>query len=56
MATDRAATMQTTIQKSLPHKSFAHETAVAPSEQRSGEGERQREHGVLELDHLERQS
>ena len=34
---------------------FARKSVVAPGQQRSGERERQREHGVLELDHFERQ-
>ena len=38
-----------------PH-ALAREAFVAPGQQRSGQGERQGEDGMLELDHFERQA
>ena len=55
MATERAATMQTTIHASLIHRASADKSGVPPSQQRAGESKRQCEHGVLKLDHLERE-
>ena len=55
IATERAATIATTIQTSFSARSFARESFIAPGEQRAGQRERQREDGMLELDHLERQ-
>ena len=40
----------------LGPQQFARESGVAPGQQRSGEREGQGEHGVLELDHFERQA
>ena len=56
IATERAATIATTIHRSFDPEAFARETRVAPGEQCSGEREGQREDGVLELDHFERQA
>ena len=40
----------------LDPQQFARESGVAPGQQRSGEREGEGEHGVLELDHFERQA
>ncbi len=55
MATDRAPTIATTIQSSV-QQPVGGKPPVAPRQQGSGQREGQREHGVLELDHVERQA
>ena len=56
MAAERAPTMATTIQSSFRHSPARAVAALAKSQQRAGERERQGEHGMLELDHFERQA
>ena len=56
MAAERAPTIATTIQSSFRQRSGGAEAAFAKRQQRAGQGERQGEDRVLELDHVERQA
>ena len=60
IAQERAPTMATTIQAICRQdgqaRSYSRDCRIARGEQRPGERKRQREHRVLELDHLEDRS
>jgi hypothetical protein len=55
MATDRAATIATTIHSSLIHKPSRGKPLSRQASSAPVSAKGQREDGVLELDHLERQ-
>ena len=55
MATERARNHRDHDPQRAFHRPCSREISFAPRQQRSGQRERQREDGVLELDHFERQ-